>query len=184
MTQHITAYYTFGGGALDGEALENALKADQPVHVQTVPYATSGGGVTIARERGLVTNLQTDAIVDQDAGGPYETAVGMGYGLFNLGWAFQLGPLRLVPLIGAGGGGIGVDLSPLAAGNTPDGPELRLNRTNFLLHLGLKVELRVGGRFGMSVGGAAGYIFAPFSNREGIRGPYLRGFFGGRLRVR
>jgi hypothetical protein len=183
MTQHITGYYTFGGGTLDGEALENALKADAPLHVNTVQYASSGGGMSLSRERGLVANVAIDTIVDQDAGHPYDTTVGMGYGLFNIGWAWQLGPLRIVPLIGVGGGGIGVDLSPLAAGNPPDAPDLRLNRTNFLLHLGVIVELRIGGRFGMSVGGATGYVFAPFSNREGIRGPYLRGFFGGRLRV-
>lgn len=181
MTRYLTGYYAFGGGSLDGKALENALKRED-LRVGSVGYAASGAGVTLSQE-GLGVDAEVQAIVDQDAGPDYETALGLGYGLLNLGYGIKLGPLLVVPLVGLGGGGIGLDMRTIANGTTPDLTDVRLARTNFLVHLGLHVEFRLGGRFSMVFGGRTGYVFAPFSNREGIRGPYFRLFFGGGARV-
>jgi hypothetical protein len=182
MPRHFTGYYAFGGGSLDGKAIENALKEDN-VRVASVGYAASGAGVRLARDGGFGTDAEVQAIVDQDAGPGYETALGLGYGLVNASYGVKLGRVLVAPLLGLGGGGLGLDLTPAANGTAPDLTDLRLNRTNFLVHLGLHVEFRLGRRFGMVIGGRTGYIFAPFSRREGIRGPYFRVFFGGGARI-
>jgi hypothetical protein len=182
MTRHLTGYYAFGGGSLDGRAIKNALKRDD-LQVSSVGYAASGAGVALTRPGALGLDAEVQTIVDQDAGPGYETALGLGYGLVNTSYSFQFGRVRIAPLVGLGGGGIGLDMTPVASGGAPELTNLRLNRTNFLVHLGLHVEFRLGGRFGMTVGGRTGYVFAPFSNREGIRGPYFRLFFGGSARV-
>ncbi|MEO0560947.1 MAG: hypothetical protein AAF125_02465 [Chloroflexota bacterium] len=183
MARHITGYYGFGGGSLDGEALENALRTDAHLPIESVEYAATGGGIYTTGPRNLVVGTEMAAIVDQDAGGNYDTAVGLGYGLLNVGYSVKLGPFRVIPLIGFGGGGLGLDITPIASGNAPDLSELRVSRSNFLVHIGLGIELRIGGRFGLVVGGQAGYVLAPFSGRAGIRGPYFRLMFGGNGRV-
>ena len=183
MSRHIIGYYALGSGSLDGEALENALKTDAHLPIESVDYAASGGGIYTTGARGVMLGGELQAIIDQDAGGNYEAAVGLGYGLVNLGYSFKFGPLRVYPLFGVGGGGIGLDLEPIAQRAMPDLHSIHLNRTNFLVHIGLGGEFQIGRRLGMVIGGRVGYIFAPFSNRQGIRGPYFRLFFGGQARL-
>lgn len=176
MTRDISAHYTFGGGNLDGKALDNALDRTVDYPIDSLQYASSGAGLqTAPTERGWVAGVEGHTIVDQDGSQGYDIAVGLGYGLVNMGYAFRLGPLRLFPLIGVGGGGVGLDVSK------PGLPDLRASRTNFLLHLGGGADFRIGGRFGLTVGVRVGYVFAPFSQREGIRGGYLRFVFGSHL---
>lgn len=180
MSREITGYYAIGGGLLDGKALQNALGTPDAYPIDQVHYAATGGGLFWAGRSGPGYGLEGQAIIDQDAGDGYETAIGMGYGLFNMGYGFRLGPLRIFPMVGVGGGGIGFDITRQ---HTPNAAPQRASRTNFLVHLGIGVEFRMGGRLGVAVGGRFGWLFAPFSRREGIRGPYFRVFFGGGARV-
>lgn len=183
MTRHITGYYTFGGGMLDGKALENALGPEANLPIASVDYASSGGGGYTVSEGGMHYGTELHVIVDQDAGETYETALGMSYVLANVGYGLRLGSLLIVPLIGIGTGGIGLDVTP-RPGTNAILSVLRMSRTNWLLHVGLGIHWHVGGRVGLTFGVRLGYLFAPFSKREGIQGPYIRGLFGAGTRNR
>lgn len=177
MDRTISTHYAFGGGTLDGRALARAL-ADSRFPAPSIDYAASGVGVYTVGAAGLVADVEGHAIVDHDSGTGYEAALGLGYALVNLGYAVRVGTLRVFPIIGVGAGGLGVNLTAGQVDRADASIPIRGSKSNFLLHIGLGADWRIGSRFGLLIGLRLGYLVAPFSRREGIHGPYFRILLG------
>ncbi len=177
MSRDYTVYYSFGGGWLPPRFAQQA-QTGRGYPAQRIEFASSGAGVRTVGKRGLVVGTEGHAIVDEDVSHGYESALGLGYQLVNLGYLFRVRGVRVYPVFGVGALGYALNITDRANTNRA---EVRLSRSSFLLNLGLGAELQIGGRYGITIGLRAGYIIAPFARREGIRGPYVRLVFGGHV---
>lgn len=155
-------------------------------------YLTHGGGTyRIYKGRLLVEGSGGGGGMAYHENG-YRVALGGGHGFFAMGWVLNLLPfLRVYPLVGLGGGGMGSALykADPRAPNRPPANRDEVHATGGggpLLNLGVGVELKIGYRYGIILGVRAGYLIAPDACfvQTHLRGqfPYIRFTVGlGRL---
>jgi hypothetical protein len=168
----------------------------QPLDLESKDY--SADPITASFNGGGMLSKRGKLLIDSEGGGggylgeagAHHIAYGGGFGFLNVGYLIKTGWLRVYPLVGIGGGGMGLSLSEKSAippGEPLAPPENRVDAGmgGMMLNTGLGLEVKIGGRLALVVGLRIGYMhrLVTFGDQHvpGALGnrPYLRFTIGG-----
>lgn len=196
-------YFMFGVHFLDIDDLNTRLAslgyAKFPTHFYTI-----GGGAHGILESGIVIGGEGHALLSQkETTGTFKTALGGGYGFFNVGYVvYQQNDFTVYPLLGIGGGSVTMKITDSEAplfdeviGDPKRSTELSTGGFLLDMAVGLDYLFQVGEDErdgGIMIGLRAGYTFSPsdsdweMNGNEinggpdfGVTGPYVRLMIGG-----
>jgi hypothetical protein len=164
-------FLAIGTHQLDLDDLNGALLpfGFLPFRDRALSLGGAGWGI---RGRWMIGGEGQGLIVPSRESGGLQTRLNIGYGLFDVGYRIvATDALDVFPMLGVGGGGILVDITPRGAFNFDDvladpGRGSRLRGASFALSTSIGVVVKARGRRtrhgegGLAIGARAGYVFA------------------------
>lgn len=180
-------FFSVGAHLVDLDALNNRLSGEGYPTFEETMFSVGGGGYGVIADGILIGGEGYANISGMESFEGRDVTVGGGYGLFNLGYVFEILPeLRFYPLGGIGGGALALDIGSEPADSFDDvleDPDRRASmaRASFLASLGAGAEVVLGADGGFMLGVRAGYMFAPSSASWRINGDSLTGGPGSTL---
>ncbi|MBN1287062.1 MAG: hypothetical protein JXB47_16800 [Anaerolineae bacterium] len=182
-------YYTVGTGAgLDAGPMQSKLdEKGYPVPEAPLRSVYNGGGGYGLRKGGpLLIGGEGGGHGNQYVGERYSTFPGGGEGFLFFGYVFNwLERLRVYPLLGVGGGGVGITVAETDSKHGPPRDKdkrVAWGEGSMLVNLGAGAEVTLGGKYGLVLGVRVGYIFNPlgmFGKTVNMSRPYVRFVLGG-----
>jgi hypothetical protein len=181
-------YYALGFRPLnlDTSSMEPQLtEKGYPLPTVRGLFRLNGGGGygVIGENKRLLLDAEGGGGSYVDAGEQYGTFAGGGQGFLNVGYLFRLTSfLRAYPLLGLGAGGLGLTVAETDPERedkpSPDREKkVGMGGGGILLHVGLGLELRLGGKTGLILGLRVGIAFHPLKILmfgAGVGGPFVR----------
>ena len=198
-------YAMFGVGTLDIKDLNAKLESKGYTAISDNLISMGGGGHGIIKNKVIIGGEGHALVSEETTSGHHTTRIGVGYGLFDLGYiVYSSKDVRVYPLIGLGGGGLSLRIveeeTSLSFDEVLDNPRrsAELVTGGFLVNLALGVDYLLQlnederGRGGLIFGLRAGYTLSPVKGDwnldevaisggpdMGITGMYVRLMIGG-----